>query len=83
MKHELKGRKVLVAGMAKSGVAAVELLREHGAIVVASDEKPMDNVLPQTEETFTSADLIVLSPGVPVDIAPVRGSAREGHPGHR
>jgi UDP-N-acetylmuramoylalanine--D-glutamate ligase len=80
MKHQLNGRKVLVAGMARSGVAAVELLRNHGAIVVTSDEKPMENVLPQTEETFTNADLIVLSPGVPVDIAPVRAARSKGIP---
>ena len=33
MKYPLKGRTVLVAGMGKSGVAAMELLRRHGAIV--------------------------------------------------
>ena len=32
------------------------------------------DVLPQTEETFISADLIVLSPGVPVDIGPVNAA---------
>ena len=80
MKYELNGRKVLVAGMARSGVSAMELLRRHGANVVASDEKPMENVLPQTEDTFTSVDLIVLSPGVPVDIAPVQAARAKGIP---
>ena len=80
MKHELKDRKVLVAGMGKSGVAAMELLRRHGADVVTSDEKPMGNVLPQTEDTFTSVDLIVLSPGVPIDIPPVRAARAKGIP---
>ena len=36
----------------------------------------MDSVLPQTEATFTNVDLIVLSPGVPIDIAPVRRLVR-------
>jgi UDP-N-acetylmuramoylalanine--D-glutamate ligase len=80
MKYPLKGRKVLVAGMAKSGTAAVELLRGHGAHVLTSDEKPLQGVLPQTDETFTNADLIVLSPGVPIDIAPVRAARAKGIP---
>jgi UDP-N-acetylmuramoylalanine--D-glutamate ligase len=80
MKHQLKGRKVLVAGMGRSGMAAAELLREQGAIVIASDERPTDNVMPQTEDVFTSVDLIVLSPGVPVDIAPVEAARAKGIP---
>lgn len=84
MKHPLKDRTVLVAGMAKSGLAAVELLRREGARVLASDSKPSSelgfDVLPQTVETFTSADLIVLSPGVPVEIEPVQAAQRKGIP---
>ena len=55
MKHELKGRTVLVAGMGKSGVAADGVAAEpRMRSFVAADERPMDNVLPQTEETFTA-----------------------------
>ena len=36
----LDGAKFVVVGMARSGVAAVELLREQGASVRAVDEKP-------------------------------------------
>ena len=43
----------------------------------------MDNVLPQTEATFTNVDLIVLSPGVPIDIRSGCCGSREGHPYHR
>lgn len=51
---ELKGRRVVVVGMARSGVAALRLLQEKGALVRAVDEKPMGEVLgvtvgPQTE----------------------------------
>jgi UDP-N-acetylmuramoylalanine--D-glutamate ligase len=75
----LSGAKVVVVGMARSGVAAVELLREHGAIVRAVDQKPVPvegiEVEPQSEAAFNDADLIVLSPGVPADLpelTPVR-----------
>ncbi len=79
MKHELNGRTVLVAGMGKSGLAAIDLLRQHGAQVISRrTTSRVQNVpvalLPQTEETFTRPDLIVLSPGVPVDIAPVEAA---------
>ncbi len=71
----LKGVRVVVVGMAKSGVAAVELLIEKGADVRAVDEKgpgagghgPVE-VLPQIASSFEGADLIVLSPGVPADL---------------
>ena len=84
MKHSLAGRKVLVAGMGKSGLAAVELLRQQNAVVLAADEKPRTDVgievLPQTNETFTSVDLIVLSPGIPVDAPAVVAARQKGVP---
>jgi UDP-N-acetylmuramoylalanine--D-glutamate ligase len=59
--------------MARSGVAAMQLLRKTGASVRAIDEKPMGEilgvpVLPQTDESFQDVDLVVLSPGVPPDL---------------
>jgi UDP-N-acetylmuramoylalanine--D-glutamate ligase len=84
MKHVLKDRTVLVAGMAKSGIAAVDLLRREGARVLAADMNPRTDlgfeVLPQTVETFLRADLIVLSPGVPVEIEPVAAAKGKGIP---
>ena len=38
---KLAGAKVVVVGMARSGVAAVELLREKGANVRAVDQNPI------------------------------------------
>ena len=82
MKHTLQGRNVLVVGMGKSGLAAMELLRRHRANVSATDEKPASpDVLPQTDDTFTSADLIVLAdrihtmsaPGPAVTALAIRG----------
>ena len=70
----------MVVGMARSGVAAIRLLRQHGARVRAVDEKLMGaiegvTVEPQTETAFRDAELVVISPGVPADLdllAPAR-----------
>jgi UDP-N-acetylmuramoylalanine--D-glutamate ligase len=70
----LKGARVVVVGMAKSGVAAVELLIAKGAEVRAVDERTGDRgqgtveILPQVASSFDRAELIVLSPGVPADL---------------
>jgi UDP-N-acetylmuramoylalanine--D-glutamate ligase len=71
------GRKAVVVGAARSGVAAAELLVRRGATVTLTDVRPeipeeaqLRNVGVQLElgghraETLRSADLIVLSPGV-------------------
>jgi UDP-N-acetylmuramoylalanine--D-glutamate ligase len=78
--RRLEAKRVVVVGMARSGVAAIKLLRRNGAMVRAVDEKPKGDiegvtVEPQTEAAFRDADLVVLSPGVPADLdllAPVR-----------
>ena len=84
MRHELNGRTVLVVGMGKSGLAAIDLLKQQGANVLATDEKQVQPLsvplLPQIEDTFVRVDLIVLSPGVPVDIAPVEAARKKGIP---
>lgn len=90
MKYPLKERTVAVVGMGKSGLAAAELLLAHGARVAAVDSRTGDAMgeagsvlaarnIPlrgQVRASFDDADLVVLSPGVPVDIPelqPVRG----------
>jgi UDP-N-acetylmuramoylalanine--D-glutamate ligase len=70
--------KVAVVGMARSGTAAVELLRGHGEEVRAVDEKPLPGVEAQTDAAFADAELIVLSPGVPADLEPVEAARRRG-----
>jgi UDP-N-acetylmuramoylalanine--D-glutamate ligase len=78
------GAKVAVVGMARSGVAAVELLREHGARVSAIDQNPSAIpgliVEPQAESSFAGVDLIVLSPGVPADLDVLTKARRAGVP---
>lgn len=80
---ELKGKKVLVVGLGKSGLAAALFLRRRGALVTVSDARSADALardIPALLEegimveagghgllTFRRQDLIVVSPGVPVD----------------
>ncbi len=80
---ELEGRKALVVGLGKSGLASAELLVERGARVQAID---LDAPAPETArrleqlgvpfslqspDAFLGCDLIVLSPGVPANLAPL------------
>ena len=74
---KIHGAHVAVVGMARSGVAAVELLLAQGAHVVAVDQQPKPNVRlaalgieieQQAESSYAGADLVVLSPGVPADV---------------
>jgi len=86
------GTKALVVGMKLSGMASAELLARHGAEVRATDLKPLD-ALPgagdlldrlripfalQTPAVFEGCDLIVLSPDVPADLAPLEQARRRG-----
>jgi UDP-N-acetylmuramoylalanine--D-glutamate ligase len=82
---ELAGVKALVVGMAKSGFAAVALLKQHGADVRSTDLKPREKLPPidvpfarQSPEVFAGADLIVLSPDVPTDLAPLAAARQRG-----
>src|ERR1700679_454301 len=83
--RRLQGTRVLVVGMGRSGVAAVRLLRQKGALVRAVDEKPMGEVEGvtiehQTEATFQDAELVVISPGVPADLNLLASARARGVP---
>lgn len=78
------GKKVLIVGMAKSGVSAAKLLRHMGAQIALYDRKSKENFAEHTEITellqqgavdFLGAEpeqaeawaeVLILSPGVPV-----------------
>jgi len=86
---KLEGARVVVVGMARSGVAAVELLIGKGARVTAVDAEPVKDerliewgieVHGQVRASFADADLIVLSPGVPPDTQVIGMSRRQGVP---
>ncbi len=91
---DLSGKHVLVVGLGKSGVAAALFLREHGARVTVSDSKPQEHLrgeIPHLldrgieveagghgERTFQQQDLIVLSPGVPLNVPQIAHARHEG-----
>ncbi len=92
-----KGRKVLVVGLGKSGLAAANWLAHQGARVTVSeaqDESAFDRRLlaelsrdgielefgDHRPGGFLAADLIVVSPGVPLDIKPLVEASKRGVP---
>lgn len=86
---KVHGARAVVVGMARSGVAAVELLMEQGARVTAVDQSVVPNpklvelgvsVQPQEAAAFEGADLVVLSPGVPADLEFAENARRRGVP---
>jgi UDP-N-acetylmuramoylalanine--D-glutamate ligase len=88
----LDGMRALVVGMKKSGMASAELLARQGAVVRATDLKPLDQLpeaapllarlqvpfAQQAPEVFQDCDLIVLSPDVPADLPPLEEARRRG-----
>src|SRR6201999_2913201 len=93
---ELKGKKVLVVGLGKSGLAAALFLRRRGAQVTVSDirsAQALGKDLPALLDqgiaveagghgllTFRRQDLIVVSPGVPLDTPELAQVLRYGLP---
>lgn len=85
-------KKVLVVGMARSGVAAARLLVKHGARVIINDNKTREELgeallplqgMPVEErlgmpaaQAMTGAEVLVISPGIP-DTAPFVVQARQ------
>jgi UDP-N-acetylmuramoylalanine--D-glutamate ligase len=81
MTPDLHGKTVVVVGLAQTGVALARFCARRGARVVVTDGKPADQLagpiaqldgVPVTWQlgghdahTFTTADLVVMSPGVP------------------
>jgi UDP-N-acetylmuramoylalanine--D-glutamate ligase len=93
---EINGKRVLVVGLGKSGVASALFLKERGARVSVSDSKTeaelhehipvlLDNgIAVETgshgERTFQKQDLIVISPGVPVNTPALEPARKLGIP---
>jgi UDP-N-acetylmuramoylalanine--D-glutamate ligase len=93
---ELNGKRVLVVGLGRSGVASALFLQSRGARVTVSDAKSEDQLREQIptlldagiavetgahgERTFRNQDLIVVSPGVPVDAEPLVQARALGQP---
>lgn len=95
MVRDLNGKRATVVGLARSGVGAANLLSRLGAAVTVTDKKKpqelagfLDHLDPAVKKElghhplslFEETDLIVISPGVPLTIAPLRQAAARGIP---
>lgn len=96
----LTNMKVVVVGLARTGVATAKFLLSRGAHVIATDsqgeEKLIENVKElknfalskgtdihfelggHNMESFKHADMVVVSPGVPLSIEPLRAAVESG-----
>jgi UDP-N-acetylmuramoylalanine--D-glutamate ligase len=93
---DLANKRVLVVGLGKSGVASALFLESRGARVTVSDAKPQEQLGEEIpvlldhgiavetgghgDRTFRGQDLIVVSPGVPVDSPPLVQARALGEP---
>jgi UDP-N-acetylmuramoylalanine--D-glutamate ligase len=93
---DLDGKRVLVVGLARTGLVAALFSAAYGAKVMATDERPIPEIADAAEklrvagvklelggfvpQTFLEQDLIVVSPGVPAKIAPLENARAKGVP---
>src|SRR5215469_4265291 len=93
---DVKGKRVLVVGLGKSGIASALFLADHGARVAVSDtksEEELHHEIPQLldrgieveagyhgERLFKEQELIVISPGVPSDVPQLNQARQAGIP---
>ena len=89
-----RGKKVLIVGAARSGIASARFLLEQGAVVALTDQKPLEKWTPEALALKESGvgllpgeppswlldqlDVVVVSPGVPANIIPIRYAERAG-----
>lgn len=93
---DVRGKRVLVVGLARSGFAAARCLARRGAVVTVTDLRPpqvFSQKVPELlelkvgvelglhrAETFLCQDMIVVSPGVPADLAALNPARQKGIP---
>ena len=92
---DLRGQSVLVVGLARSGTAAARLCASRGARVKATDRRAATELGPLSAlesagvelalgghdvADFTGADLVVVSPGVPLSLPEIAEARRQGVP---
>ena len=81
---ELKGKKVLLVGLAKTGISTIKCLAKYGADITVNDIKTEDQleeiiaeikdidgikyILGHHPEDIADIDMVVVSPGVPLDL---------------
>ena len=90
----MEGKKVLVVGLARTGIGVIRFLAEQRARVMGADIRSPDELRPYLSEirgftvgtelgehrieTFLRSDLIIVSPGVPLDIEPIAAAREKG-----
>ena len=91
---DLTGKKVLVAGFGRTGQAVVDFLQDYPCEIAVSDSRVSSEFTNlqerypgvqfefggHTTKTFITADLIVLSPGIPDTIEPMVAARESGIP---
>ena len=91
---DLIGKKILVAGFARTGQSVVNFLQDYPCEISVSDSREasafpgVQELYPRVEfefgghttKTFLSADIIVLSPGIPDSIEPMVAAREAGTP---
>ena len=91
---DLKGKKVLVVGLARTGIATAKFLKAKGSLVTATEVKPKEEMKEAVQalegmdistewgghqtETFLKQDIIVVSPGVDLNIEPIQKAIKHG-----
>lgn len=93
---ELNGKRVLVLGLGRSGLASALFLKSRGAHVTVSDTKSEDQLRDQipalldegiavevgghSARTLQNQDIVVVSPGVPIDAPAIVQAKNLGRP---
>jgi UDP-N-acetylmuramoylalanine--D-glutamate ligase len=91
---DLLGKKVLVVGMARTGIATAKFLKAKGSLVTTTEVKPEEEMREAVQElkgmdlstewgghrteTFLKQDLVVVSPGVDLSTDPIQKANRHG-----
>jgi UDP-N-acetylmuramoylalanine--D-glutamate ligase len=91
---DLKGKKVLVVGLARTGIATAKFLKTKGSLVTTTEVRPKEEMEEAVRElkgmdistewgghqaeTFLKQDRIVVSPGVDLGIGPIQKAIKQG-----
>ena len=95
---DFSGKRILVVGLGKTGLALTEYLKRQGCRVLVSDSRSREELEPlrpsapeaippwfiegggHTVDFFLQADLILVSPGIPLELLPLKAAGEKGIP---
>src|SRR4030065_2855402 len=91
---DLRGKKVLVVGLSRTGIATAKFLKAKGSLVTTTEVQPREEMKETAQElkgmgismewgghqigTFLNQDIIVVSPGVDLRIEPIQRGMGQG-----